>query len=255
MKSGYESCYHPTMNDHHNRGLATVNTKAALPRIISFDLDDTLWPVQPVIRSAEAALMSWLRTHHPRTVHGLTNEALRDARALVAARFPERSHDLTFLRRRALGELFEAAGHADAHGLDSPASQAMEIFLLERNRVEFYADVLPALERLRAHHRLFALSNGNADLRRCGIADFFDGHVTAAQAGAAKPDTRIFAELLRVSGAEPAQVMHVGDDPLADVAGAQRAGLHAVWLNRHGRAWPDELERPPCTISSLAQIM
>ncbi|MGA2188534.1 MAG: HAD family hydrolase [Steroidobacteraceae bacterium] len=225
------------------------------PCVISLDLDDTLWPVTPVLVAAEAALLEWLRAHHPRAAHGLDLDSMRGMRARIAERFPEQSHDMTFLRRRALDEQFAAAGYAGAHAENSPAAHAMEIFLAARNRVKFYDDVRPALERLRTRARLFAVSNGNADLARCGIADLFDGHVTAANAGAAKPDARIFAHLVRIAGVEPAEVLHIGDDPLADVVGARRAGLQAVWINRDGRRWPDELPPPLRTVSTLAEIM
>jgi putative hydrolase of the HAD superfamily len=177
-------------------------------------------------------------------------ESLRALRAGVAERFPERSHDLTFLRHRALQELFAAAGLAQ-----SLADEALEVFFAARNRVEFYEDVRPSLLRLRSRYRLFALSNGNADLQRCGIADLFAGHVTASAAGAAKPDARIFAALLAMAGVEADQVLHIGDDPLADVVGATRAGMQAAWLNRDARPWPPQFERPARTISTLAEII
>ena len=40
------------------------------PLVLSFDLDDTLWPVEPVIRAAEAAMWKWLQEQHA--------EAMRD---------------------------------------------------------------------------------------------------------------------------------------------------------------------------------
>ena len=220
------------------------------PLVLSFDLDDTLWPVGPVIAAAERQLLSWLRERHPEIVSGHDLESLRALRDGVAQRFPERSHDLTFLRHRALKDLFGAAGHAE-----SLADAALEVFFSARNRVEFYDDVRPALSRLRARYRLFAISNGNADLHRCGIGDLFAGHVTAIAAGAAKPDSRIFAALLEMAGVEAAQVLHIGDDPLADVIGATRAGMQAVWVNRDGRAWPAAFAAPPRTVATLAEIM
>ena len=220
------------------------------PLVLSFDLDDTLWPVGPVIAAAERELLSWLRERHPEIVSGHDLESLRALRNGVAQRFPERSHDLTFLRHRALKDLFGAAGHAE-----SLADAALEVFFSARNRVEFYDDVRPSLERLRARYRLFALSNGNADLERCGVADLFAGHVTAIAAGAAKPDARIYAALLEMAGVEAAQVLHIGDDPLADVVGATRAGMQAVWVNRDGREWPAAFAAPPRTVSTLAEIM
>jgi putative hydrolase of the HAD superfamily len=167
----------------------------------------------------------------------------------VTGRFPEHSHDLTFLRHRALKDLFGAAGHPEAL-----ADDALEVFLTERNRVSLYEDARPSLVRLSARYRLFALSNGNADLARCGIADLFAGHVTARAAGAAKPDARIFAQLIRMTGVEPEQVLHIGDDPLADVVGATQAGMQAVWLNRDAREWPKAFAPPPRTISTLTEI-
>ena len=220
------------------------------PLVLSFDLDDTLWPVAPVIAAAESELLSWLRAHHPQTVSRHDLETLRGMRAQVAERFPQHAHDLTFLRRRALEDLFGTAGLDEALAAD-----AFEVFFSARNRVEFYDDVRPALERLRSRYRLFAISNGNADLQRCGIADMFAGHVTARAAGAAKPDARIFARLLRMAGVEAGQVLHIGDDPAADVVGALQAGMQAVWLNRDARKWPASLAPPPRTITTLAEII
>jgi len=226
------------------------NRKMSAPLVLSFDLDDTLWPVGPVIAAAESELLSWLRVHYPQTVSGHSIESMRLLRAEVAQRFPQHGHDLTFLRHRALKDLFGAAGHEE-----SLADDALEVFFAARNRVEFYDDVRPSLLRLRSRYRLFALSNGNADLKRCGIADLFAGHITASAAGAAKPDARIFARLLDVAGVEPHQVLHIGDDPLTDVVGATRAGMQAVWLNRDARPWPKSFARPPRTITTLAEIM
>jgi putative hydrolase of the HAD superfamily len=226
------------------------NDAVTAPLILSFDLDDTLWPVSPVITAAESELFSWLRARYPRTVSGHDIESMRALRAGVTDRFPERGHDLTFLRHRALKDLFAAAGHAE-----SLADEALEVFFSARNRVEFYDDVRPSLLRLRSRYRLFALSNGNADLGRCGIADLFAGHVTARSAGAAKPDARIYAALVELAGVEAHRVLHVGDDPLADVVGATRAGMQAVWINRDAREWPKEFAPPARTITTLAEII
>jgi HAD superfamily hydrolase (TIGR01509 family) len=218
-------------------------------RILSFDLDDTLWPVAPVIAAAEESLFSWLREHYPRAARGHSVESMRALRARAAEQFPTMNHDLTFLRRHALAQQFLAAGHTE-----SLADEAMEVFFTARNRVDLYADVRPALTRLRARYRLYAVSNGNADIERCGIGDLFEGHITARTAGAAKPDARIFAQLLVVAGASAAETLHIGDDPLADVVGAARAGIPAVWLNRDSREWPGHLEPPMRTVMTLAEL-
>ena len=45
-------------------------------RVISLDLDDTLWPVGPVIASAETVLLDWLKARYPRAVRGHTIESI-----------------------------------------------------------------------------------------------------------------------------------------------------------------------------------
>src|ERR1700722_10692682 len=220
------------------------------PLVLSFDLDDTLWAVEPVMLAAEAAMLAWLRKHHPLTMHGQDRESLRAMRARIALQFPERSHDMTFLRHRALSEMFSAAGHPTAH-----ADEAFEVFYAARNRVKLYDEVEGSLKRLSARYRLFAVSNGNADLKRCGIAHWFEGHITAISAGAAKPDIRIFTRLLDEAGVEAPQVLHIGDDPHLDVVGAAHAGIQAAWLNRNAKSWPAHLPPPPRTISTLEDLM
>jgi len=110
------------------------------------------------------------------------------------------------------------------------------------------------VETLRRTYRLFALSNGNADLGRIGLADYFEGHVTARAAGALKPDPRAFRHLLDTCSVERARIVHIGDDPDADIRGAQDAGLTAVWLNRSSSAWPDDRPAPDYVVRDLVEL-
>ena len=220
------------------------------PQAIVFDLDDTLWPVGPTILRAEHAMRDFLAERYPRVLELHTLESMRDLRARMAAEHPAMRHDFTWLRTRALLEHAREAGYPDEMARD-----AFEVFYRARNRVDLYDDVLPALERLSVRHRLFAVSNGNADLAAVGIAGWFEGTLAAREAGCLKPDPRIFRMLLERAGLAPYDALHVGDDPLADVEGARRAGLDAVWVNRRGDPWPEELEPPVRTVRSLADLV
>ena len=73
-------------------------------------------------------------------------------------------------------------------------------------------------------------------LARLGLAGSFEAVVTAAAVGVAKPDPRPFEVALERLGIEPALCVHVGDDPLTDVAGAEAAGMPALLVDRSGRA-------------------
>ncbi len=219
------------------------------PLVLSFDLDDTLWPVEPVMAAAERSMWAWLRERHPELMREQGMDSMRAIRTRIAETYPERAHDMTFMRRRTLQAMF--GDHSQAEAL---ADQAFEVFYTARNRVTFYEDVEPALKRLGKRYRLFAVSNGNADLERCGMSGWFEGHVTAISAGAPKPDARIFASLQALANVEPSRILHVGDDPHADVVGATQAGMQAVWLNREAREWPTAFAPPLRTITTLAEI-
>lgn len=218
-------------------------------KVLSFDLDDTLWPVAPAIVAAERAVFEWFKQEFPRAVENHSIDSMRAIRMKMAEDHPHRQHDMTFLRHRALAEQLRCAGYPEEN-----ADAAFEVFFAARNRVQLYADVEPALQRLRRRYRIFALSNGNADLNRCGVARYFDGHVSASSAGFAKPDARIFAQLMDAAGVSAAEIMHIGDDPVADVGGALNAGMHAVWVKREAREWPGALPAPAATIATLDEL-
>jgi len=217
---------------------------------VCLDLDDTLWPVGPAIASAERTMYEWLELNCPRITASHDLASLREVRARMASRHPERRHDLTFLRLAALEWHAAEAGYPA-----SVAREAFAVFYAARNRVEPFADVRPALARLAARFRLMSLSNGNADLAVIGLGHFFEHSLGAREAGAAKPDRRIFEALLERAGLAPAEMLYVGDDPEADVEGARRAGLQAVWIDRFGREWPGHLEPPAHRVRDLDELV
>lgn len=202
---------------------------------ITLDLDDTLWPVGPVIAHADRMLHEWLERHAPAVAAALPPERFATYRREVAAQRPEIAHDYTALRLTAIAQALIA------HGCDDRlAHPAMEVFLAARQEVELYPDTIPALERLAARFRLASLSNGNADIALIGIDRWFECAVSARSAGHSKPDPRIFHAACERLGVAPGRVLHVGDDAELDVRGALRAGLHAVWINRSGARWDGE---------------
>jgi 2-haloalkanoic acid dehalogenase type II len=217
---------------------------------VIFDLDDTLWDVGPVILRAEHAMLQFLAARYPRVLDLHTLDSMRDLRARMGLEHPAMRHDFTWLRTQALLVHAREAGYPE-----SMAHEAFEVFYRARNEVALYDDVLPALGLLSERYRLFAISNGNADLGAIGLARYFERSLAARDAGMLKPDPRIFTMLLDSAGVQASQALHVGDDPQADVEGARRAGIRPVWLNRHGADWPDSLPVPEHAVGSLAELV
>ena len=216
-------------------------------RAIAFDLDNTLWDVEPVLERAEQCLAAWLQEHCPRLP--LSREQMRAAREELARREPHNAHDVSYLRITTL------AAQAREHGYDERvAAEAFEVFLAARNVVDIFPDVAPALTRLRLRYALASLSNGNADLARIGLDGAFALSLNARQIGAGKPDRRCFERLASELELAAGEIVYVGDDPWLDVAAARDAGCRSAWMNRWAAAWPAELEGANLTVRDCGEL-
>jgi len=216
---------------------------------ITLDLDDTLWPFAPVGERVERVLHDWLQANCPATADRYPLPRMRELRERLNAAHPHLVHDFSTMRRMTLEHALADSGDDPAH-----AEPAFDAFFAERNRVECYPDAEPALHRLAARVPLAALSNGNADLGRIGLAGHFRFQLGAAEHGVPKPEPGIFHAACERLGLAPAEVLHAGDDIEMDVIGAQRAGLRTCWINRTAAGWPAQLPPPDLEVTTLSAL-
>lgn len=222
----------------------------AAVRAITLDLDDTLWPIAPVIDAAELALQQWLAPRAPGAARQLAQPERRMAlRSAAIAQLPQQQHDLSAIRLGML-RLALAAAAEDA----ALAQPAFEVFFEARHQVRLYEDARPALAALAARFPLVAVSNGNADVYRMGLGEFFVASVSARDAGVAKPDARIFHAAAQRVGHAAQHVLHVGDDAHLDVLGALAVGMQTAWVNREAHAWTHHPLQPHATVRDMAQL-
>ncbi|MCB1801123.1 MAG: HAD-IA family hydrolase [Gammaproteobacteria bacterium] len=219
-------------------------------RLITFDLDDTLWPCAPVIQAAEQESYTWLECQAPRLTQRHSPQDLRTHRMQLARSQPEIAHDLTELRLRSLAMLLEDAGYPR-----HLAQHANDLFRTARNRVTPYEEVATELARLRQRYTLVSVTNGNSQIEHTPLHASFDHSLTAAEVGAAKPDPAIFHAASERSGIPLDAFLHVGDDPERDVEAARRLGIRTVWVNRSGSDWPDDLEPADIEVEDLTALV
>ncbi|GAA4080434.1 HAD family hydrolase [Nocardioides kongjuensis] len=123
-----------------------------------------------------------------------------------------------------------------------------------------FDDAAAAISRARAAGLpVGILTNGELPiqtekLRRTGLLRS-DVPVFASSAlPAAKPDPRSYLTACASLGADPAATLMVGDSLRHDVVGAQRAGLQARLLDRHGRHDARRSGMRVRTVRSLAEV-
>jgi FMN hydrolase / 5-amino-6-(5-phospho-D-ribitylamino)uracil phosphatase len=223
-------------------------------RAICFDLDNTLWDVEPVLARAERILSDWLEGRYPKIRERFPAAKLFELRAALLVEHPQLAHDFTFLRRESLARAAHGCGYQ--HELaQSIAHDAFAVWHAARNEIEPFPDVIPALAALKENYRLATLSNGNADLARIGLAHHFEVSLQAAALGCAKPDARAYARLADSLALDPAEILFVGDEPHADVVGPHDVGMQTVWVCRGAQEWPDSLPAADARVASLDELV
>src|SRR5690349_14050570 len=220
--------------------------KRGVIRAIAFDLDNTLWEIEPVLNRAERILADWLHHRYPRIRERFSPADVLAMRAALLAEQPHQAHDLSFLRRETLARCAAEVGYDR-----EIAHEAFAVWHAARNQVEPWSEVVPALVRLKSHFRLATLTNGNADLAVIGLAHHFEVTLHAGALGCAKPDPRAYITLADSLTLKPAEILFVGDEPHADVVGPRAVGMQTVWVNRSGAEWPDELPAPDASVTDL----
>ena len=222
-------------------------------KLLTFDLDDTLWPCMDTILKTEEALHLWFSVHHPEISSRYSMEELREKRIELAKNNQHLAHDFTAIRKKSFTELSRELQYTPEKEAQF-IQDAFELYFSERNKVNLYQDVLPTLEKLKDSYRLAAVTNGNADVFLIGLGHLFEFSWSAADAGQQKPHPLVFESMLEKYQLDSKEVLHIGDDPVNDIQGAHNAGIRSVWLNRNDSAWPEELTPPFIEIDQLNQL-
>lgn len=206
-------------------------------KCITFDLDDTLWAVDPVVHQANVTLMQWLQDNAPLFTDRYALDDLAALRKQALQLKPEISHSVTLIRRQVLELGLRQAGYSDAQ-IPPLVDAAFDVFLDARQQISFFEHAVSMLDALRDQgYRMGALSNGNADIHRTGLAGHFDFQFNADGVGTEKPHPLMFEKMLAHTGLAANQVIHIGDNPVADIQGAHNAGVWSIWVNLQGIEW------------------
>lgn len=100
-------------------------------------------------------------------------------------------------------------------------------------------DAIPMLKELqRLGYRLGVISNASdvADvqvlLERDGLLGYFEKVWISSSIGVCKPHPEIFAQALEYFQTPAEAIAFIGDTLAADILGADKAGMHSIWITR-----------------------
>ena len=234
-----------------------------LPPVILFDLDDTLISFDGVTAPAlEISLNSFFNKYSP----GFTKDELTNARKKAARLFwsdPVRNkagrENMRQARRDVFKLTFEELGISDERLsnelADSYTEQHNELICL-------FPNTIPVLTELKSRGvRMGLITNGASDgqrdkLKRFDLERYFEAILIDQEVGYSKPDKRIFRHALEILGVSSADAWMVGDSFAWDVAGAQSAGIFAIWHDYEKSGLPADADViPDRIINDLSELL
>lgn len=222
-------------------------------KLITFDLDNTLWHTDPVIVKADHVQWQSIIALCPEAKTLYTASTLKQLAAQVANEKPELKHKLSRLRLETLYQFFIQCGFNKAQA-EQYSQQVFADFLHARNQVKLFPGALELLQNLQPNYQVIALSNGNADLTRIGLDSLFDAHFHAENVARPKPYKDMFVAALDHANVKPEQTLHIGDHPEQDIAAAQKMGFQTAWVNIIEQTWPSQFNKADHDISHLNQL-
>ncbi|MCL4119258.1 UNVERIFIED_CONTAM: hypothetical protein GTU68_060409 [Idotea baltica] len=189
---------------------------------------------------------------HAPTLGSNPADAVTKTRTTLLTADPSLKFRVSELRLKSLFLALVSSGLSDIESR-SISQNAFQFFLAERHRIQLLPGTINTLSVLSQKYQLAVLTNGNADVRRLGLAHYFQVILSAEMIGTGKPDPKTFHELLKKSGVKAAETLHIGDHLEDDIQGAISAGLHAIWLNADCKEKPSNLHQIT-SINSLDEL-
>lgn len=220
---------------------------------LSFDLDDTLYPNPEIIAKAELEMQQAIAQALPDLLAN-TPSYWAQQRRLLAQTQPEIRHDVSQWRLAALEQGLLSQGVARCTAQDV-SEVAMLAFLQARTDVRLAPTVRAVLAALARHFKLIAITNGNADLTRMGIADLFEFSLRAGPDGRMKPAPDLFHHAAQRLQLPPSAILHIGDHPRSDIVGALNAGCQTAWITQFVPAATPLSVLPHLQISALEDLL
>ncbi len=206
-------------------------------KAISFDLDDTLYFNEEVIRNAIQVQFD--------KVCELVPSAKQKGIAYwdtlkwqVAKKNPEYCHDVNVWRHHVLDL------GLTSFGIKEPQKSVMnkqiyDAFCEARSDFTVSQQTFDVLDQLSDKYPLVAVTNGNADYERIGLAPYFVGYYRAGENGTRmKPYPDMLNDASKHLNIPCHNILHIGDSAMSDIQAALNANCPSLWFNPNNNHYP-----------------
>ena len=223
-------------------------------KVMSFDLDDTLYDNSEVIRLAELNCVDFLRNSSH--INQLDLDYWHSWKHQIERNDPILCEDVTAWRMATIQAMLQFHDKNTVE-IEEICRDAMDYFLQWRHKIDVPQQSFEVLNLLQSKYKLAALTNGNVVPERIGFSQFALT-LWGGKNGRAKPHCDLFHQAAKYFRVEPHEILHIGDNLTSDVQGAIQAGCQAVWLNLSEKTFAQFEEAsvlPTVEISVLSDLL
>ena len=211
-------------------------------KMITFDLDDTLWDNMPTITKAEFETRKWIEDQVGKVEWGDFNDFIKIREELIK-NDPSVQWDISKLRK----EIFRIKLlHIEPESYRNRiVENAFDLFMLKRHEIELFDDVEVVIKDLSKKFTLGVLTNGNADIYKCDIGKYFHLSISSLEAKNSEPHRAHFDEAIKqVNDVIFENMLHIGDHQIHDILGAFNLGIDTLWFNNNNSEWDQDFQKP-----------
>lgn len=197
-------------------------------KAITFDLDDTLYNNSMIVERAEDELIKNLQQNAQ--LQDLTLASFHAEKNSLLVSNPEIYHDVIIWRIETIKSLLIKA-RIPAEQIPNIIDDSLATFNFWRHQIQVPQVTHTLLAKLATKYPLAVITNGNVEIAKIGLDDYFQFSLRGGANGRSKPFPEIFALAAQKLSMSTQQILHVGDNLFTDVNGAINSGLLACWLN------------------------
>lgn len=201
-------------------------------KAITFDLDDTLYDNSTIVDKAEEEVIKNLQQYEP--LQYLTLDLYYQEKKLVLAVNPEIYHDVIDWRVETIKSLLNKT-NIPLNEYSKIIDEAIDCFNFWRHKMVVPKSTHILLTKLANKYPLGVITNGNVDINRISLGDYFKFSLRGGPDGRSKPFPEIFALAAQKLAIPNNYILHVGDNLETDVNGAINNGFLACWINIFGK--------------------
>ncbi|MCY3883461.1 MAG: HAD-IA family hydrolase [Gammaproteobacteria bacterium] len=222
-------------------------------KLVSFDLDDTLWDNLPIIVEAESDMVNWLQERIP-NFQEVYRATARRYRAQISQNRPQIQYDMNKIRMSVLERVLQDCTDTKEEAYEL-ARSALCIFHGRRNRFLLMEDAEEVLSTLSEKYSIVSVTNGTSDIRQSSIGKYFEISLNAANVQAAKPNPIMFYTILSQADVRPQEAVHIGDHPVDDIECAAKIGMHTIQFHTLARGRQRDVSPlASCVVNCLADV-